>query len=254
MVQDDLFVDAGAVVAETSSLNEPGLNTEWMNDAIDFVIDSYSSDEQKNGRYITTWDQRTATYVQIQYRFGGQTGPSSIVRISSFNPAWAGTGDPIKYSHVSVNEAYASGLLFEAVTLDADRKAQEWLIPWRQVGAGLNKPEEGKKIGFIAGYNDIDPGETEPDILRWKNRCDAYCNSDNWGDLEFGGSLDEAAPVRRHLQKPVSMSAPADAVHAYTLTGRVIETGTFGAKTTSFIARYIETDGQVKYGKTMRLR
>jgi hypothetical protein len=255
-VEDDQFLDKGALVPDSEAINEPGLNAEWMNDAVDFVIDRYSSEEQKEeDLYLTMGDQRTASYVQIQYRFGGQAGPSPVVRYSCFDPAWTGVGDPIKYSHLSVNELYAMGILFEVIVLDPYTKCQEWLIPWAQVGSGLpGKPEMGKKIAFITGYNDIDVGEARADILRWKNKCDAYCNSDNWGDLEFAGSLYEAAPVRRHLQRPAFAYASAPPAQKFSLTGQMIDTRRFAAKAAPCIIRYVEPDGKTKCEKMMSLR
>jgi hypothetical protein len=179
---DTTIIDGGDTIVTMGT-------EEWLTDAVDFYLDIFSSQQQKEGRFITSGDQRTATMTQFQYRYGIESA-GSIVRINGFDPAWTGVGDPFKYETLRISEAFQRGILFEVVTLDECRKVQEWFIPWNRAGAGMDMPVVGQKIAFTAGYNDIDAGETMPDILRWKNLCDPYCNSDNWGDIEFGPSLE----------------------------------------------------------------
>jgi hypothetical protein len=114
---------------------------------------------------------------------------------------------------------------FEVVKIDDSTKAQEWLIPWARVGAGMQKPEPGKKIAFIAGYNDVDSGMTDADMLRWKNYCDAYCPRANWGDIEFSPTLEAALSVPVVGPKVIhggKNAACAANGNFYTLTGRKI--------------------------------
>jgi hypothetical protein len=234
-VMDDNFVDI-VVTGDGDSAFDQGA-AEWMNDGVDMYLDIYSSSEQiAQNRFFLNFDQLTTTTKQYQYRFGSAM-PGNIVRINYFNPAWDGTADvnkAILYNHVSVEEAHQNyGILFEVVPLENGIKAQEWFIPWNQAGAGMNPPAQGQLTAFIVGYNDADQSsEKSPDLLRWKNRGDAYGNNQNWGDIQFGGYIDEQAaeavrpghPILPPAQMKILRNAHAKD-ELYTTDGRRIAIG-----------------------------
>jgi hypothetical protein len=89
-------------------------------------------------------------------------------------------------------------------------KAQEWFIPWKEIGAGLpGEPPAGTRFAFTAGFNDRDEGEhMEPgrtssggsvkasNSIRWIGRTDPWSSGPQggtppyaWGEIELGGSL-----------------------------------------------------------------
>jgi hypothetical protein len=183
-------VDDTFFIMEVNDCECSNCNGIYDYDILDMDIDVFSSDDQKRlDLFITDGDQRTSSYTQFKYRYGTTEHQSDIICINSFDSSWEGVGDPIQYRYVPIGKAFAMGILFEVIHINESRKIQEWLIPWEKVGSGMTKPELGRKIAFIAGYLDMDPGNTRLDFIRLKNHCDVYCNSDNWGDIVFGPEL-----------------------------------------------------------------
>jgi hypothetical protein len=95
------------------------------------------------------------------------------------------------------------GIRMENVKTDHFFKAQEWFIPWSEVGGGFpSEPDAGTRIAFAAGYNDRDEGEHLPpgvtssggsvkasNALRWIGNTDPWGSSKPpyaWGEIELG--------------------------------------------------------------------
>jgi len=97
------------------------------------------------------------------------------------------------------------GIAFDAVQVSPTLRAQEWFIPWDELGRKA-EPALGERMGFAPGYNDMDPsqhdglrdsdGNIMHDRLRWPERSGPWGhpsskgpNPDPWGVLEMGGML-----------------------------------------------------------------
>ena len=96
------------------------------------------------------------------------------------------------------------GLEIENLNIEHYNKAQEWFIPWSEIGIA-EEPPPGTKFGFSGGYNDRDTGEHFPpgvnssggstkasNGLRWIGNIDPWGESKPpfaWGQIELGGKL-----------------------------------------------------------------
>jgi hypothetical protein len=238
----------------------------WMNDCFDFSLDIYNSIEQRN-HMVCRSSQETLTYRQYQYRFGGNE-TTLVIRINDPDPAWESKNDcgawVLKYNQVSVTEAHQNyGILFEVFPAGEHRKAQEWLIPWSEIGSGVSIPSTGQKLAITMSYNDMDMsaiGRTclNPDCLFLRDRGNQfvnrpefstdpnYCRSGtNWGDIEFGGKLDEISgpsvavsprhAALRSLSKGAMMSMAA--VERYAVNGRRLAGSVSGLSGAAIIER-----------------
>jgi hypothetical protein len=102
------------------------------------------------------------------------------------------------------------GIEMEMLKTGYFNKAQEWFIPWSEVGAGFDgEPDAGTRLGFTAGFNDRDKGEHFPpgrtssggsvhasNGLRWIGRTDPWGSGPAgsippyaWGEIELGPKL-----------------------------------------------------------------
>ena len=62
------------------------------------------------------------------------------------------------------------GMQVRHVRINRVTRAQEWFIPWGELGVGGKTPAEpavGSRLAFAPGYNDMDPGEPSEKDLRW---------------------------------------------------------------------------------------
>jgi hypothetical protein len=218
---DDLFVGLVADPEEMATLppweNQSYVGAEqWMNDCFDFALDIYNSEEQKS-HFIDFPSQLTRTFRQYQFRYSTPSQPAIIARINYIDPQWPdmclpqtnGQCWPLKMNQYAIEEIRSDfGILFEVLDVGANRRAQEWCIPWSEIGTGITKPAAGTRCAVSFGYNDIDATETayidDLDVLSFKNRGNEFthreraerCGFDgNWGDIEFGGQLNEIAPL-----------------------------------------------------------
>lgn len=168
-------------------------------DALDVLLDSRSADEICTGDVNSTFLNRfwglTLTTMQYQVAYGEHTPPANYKRNGPMPWDFA-------YEFVPIAEsAKRYGMEIDVITIDKYHRAQEWFIPWSQVGAGLDtEPDTGARIGFAPGYNDFDPGEYLPGHsggLRWLKGTSpwgfaaqkAECPM-GWGDIEIGGMVE----------------------------------------------------------------
>jgi hypothetical protein len=87
------------------------------------------------------------------------------------------------------------GLSVSMIRRSANSRIIEMFISWEEIFGNTDTVnlDPGKKIAFTITYKRVD--ELNPKcsmLLSLKNRCDPYCNSDNWGDIELGPPLSEA--------------------------------------------------------------
>jgi hypothetical protein len=100
------------------------------------------------------------------------------------------------------------GMQVENIKTDYYDKAQEWFIPWSEIGTGIPaEPAALTSLAFSVGYNDRDEGEHFPpgvtssggsvkasNALRWINRSDPWGSDKapyNWGELILGPMLSQ---------------------------------------------------------------
>jgi hypothetical protein len=195
----------------------------WMNDCFDMMLDIYNSTDIKDHRGIEPNDQQTLTSIQYQFRFGSSE-PASVVRVNTVDPTWQGCGVNedcwlrIIYNQVSLEEAKTRyGILIETVNSGEHSKSHEWLIPLGMVGGGggISFPAKGARISVALQYNDMDGGGTgleNLDFLFLKGYASPFFHTEvidncglewNWGDIEFGGRLDQyASPETPMISTP----------------------------------------------------
>lgn len=102
------------------------------------------------------------------------------------------------------------GIEIELLTTDNFFKAQEWLIPWSEIGTGIEEqPTPGSRLAFSPGFNDRDTGEHFPpgrtssggsvksaNALKWIGKSTPWAHSHlreesplGWGELLLGPVL-----------------------------------------------------------------
>jgi hypothetical protein len=106
------------------------------------------------------------------------------------------------YTFYSFEEAETNlnGMAMEAIVVDETHKAQEWFLPWAQLGnGGVIGLLDGRRFGFTGGYNDSDGDGKFVNCLRWKN-MDPYQGptriaeaellfETTWGDLHMAEGI-----------------------------------------------------------------
>jgi len=180
-------------------------------DAVDFMLDNRSvkeicSDEGKK-LFVSPHFSFTQTTKQYQTAMGNEMEQPEGLKLSAPDPwdmhAVLWTFDDL--------EKYR-GIQIENIKTDYYFKAQEWFIPWSQIGIiGNVEPDANTRFAFSAGYNDRDKGEHMPpgfdtsggsvkssNSLRWINKSDPWGASPkrseppyNWGEIELGRMLEE---------------------------------------------------------------
>jgi hypothetical protein len=174
-------------------------------DAVDLLLDSRSvaqiSDPLNSGLLVSRNFGLTTTTRQYQVACGiRENRPAGFKRALS---------DPWDFhdTYYTFAEAKAIfGIQIENITLAPFYKAQEWFIPWSEVGGGLSgEPGPGARLAFTAGFNDRDEGEHFPpgvtssggtlnasNALRWIKKSDPWGSGTppyNWGEIEIGTML-----------------------------------------------------------------
>jgi hypothetical protein len=256
-VLDDAFV--GVVgnfdpLASVSDANYHWTADYWMNDCVDLFFDIYPSEELKNKWVECVTNQITNTTWQYQYRFGIADAPTTMCvnypspgGIDRWNPECNPDGKDmgeLNLTPVSVTEAGQNyGVIVEIIQTGENKKAQEWFFPWSHVAAGLTMPAKGARIAFSVQYNDMDPNmagnQTLPDVLFMVNAGNPFWGrdiSENWGDIEFGGSVDEiAGPQTAVVSHPVFEGPRTSGAGLFTINGRSVGLSEHSAQSVSMV-------------------
>jgi hypothetical protein len=145
-----------------------------------------------NSTFVNRFWGLSLTTKQYQVAFGDSAPPVSYKR--NCPAPW-----DMNYEMLTLAQGAAQfGMQVDVTTVDKYRRAQEWFIPWSEVGnGGLSaEPASGTRIAFSPGYNDTDPGEYMPGTsgaLRWVGRSSpwGFAAQDGkapmgWGDIEMG--------------------------------------------------------------------
>jgi hypothetical protein len=170
-------------------------------DAVDALLDSRSSAEvsagDKERTFVNVHWAISLTTSQYQVACGDTKRPDEIKR--NVPDPWDMTYELIDRSDL----ADEHGMQVDCATVDKFRTAQEWFVPWSEVGGGLEgEPAQGARLGFAPGYNDRDPGEYLAsgghDQLRWVDRSSPWGHQSSkgdpplgWGDIEIGPFIAE---------------------------------------------------------------
>lgn len=178
-------------------------------DAVDMLLDRLPLAEmirpENRGLFLTRHFALTGTTRQYQVACGtADTPPAGLVR---------SLGDPWDFHGTYLTFAQARqhyGLEIEILRPAHFQKAQEWFIPWSEVGGGFpEQPPAATRFCFSAGFNDRDEGEHFPpgvtssggsvqasNALRWIDRADPWSASPDrdpppfhWGEIELGPLL-----------------------------------------------------------------
>ena len=190
-VRDNEFVAAEPV---------PGKYNET--DAVDVLLDAHPSawlnDPANRAKAVNaSWALFLST-TQYQVAFGGDNGPPPEMRRLA--------ADPFDFDFTAMHTIDGlrreRGIVVRHVKLDRLRRAQEWFLPWTELGrAPGDEPAVGTRFGFAPGYKDFDvSGESAAaaaKTLRWVGRSSPWQHSAHrgepprgWGDLEIGPMLE----------------------------------------------------------------
>lgn len=199
-------------------------------DKVDLYVDNqssttiYSKDPFEVFCYPTWW-QLTYTSIQFQVAFGGASAPTTFACNYYDETMWEMT-----YNTISMDEAETNmdGLSIDIADLGGSKKAQEWYLPWSQVGIGGTggKPGPGTRLAFAGGYNDLDadnPEAEQVNCLRWIAQRDPFNNPDEpeaWGDIQLGEG--DPAVSRIRTTRVRSVPTRSTGVRVFTLSGRGI--------------------------------
>jgi hypothetical protein len=167
----------------------------YSTDAVDIMIDSKPSAHIADTAndlelLLQTWGLSLTTR-QIHVAFGNKELPPFFLR--NFADPWDFTQhratfeEGRKYYGIDIRIHKLSKLV----------RAQEWFLPWAEVGVdGLpEEPTVGTRLAFTVGYNDMDPGQVAEKKLRWLGGKSPwqYRAGDEpprgWGDIEIGPPL-----------------------------------------------------------------
>ncbi len=237
VVTDDRYQDT----------SNSGWGERWMYDAVDFCIDRYSTTTHQSSSNIfpnLNSGRIPVDMVQYQQAFGSDHAPDVLSRNSVVD---TGSQPKMVYErNISSSELKSRfGVTRDIVILDQQRRAQEWFLPYNQIGnnGGISFPlpdsDRFGRTAFCFGYNDVDypTQESSYDPLRWRNASGPFkkvrkYNSDianedydhvpaePWGDIRFVAEKVEVKYTghRRIVQESFS-GIPAD---RFDLRGRKI--------------------------------
>ncbi len=243
LVRDNQFVNSGVTciydpISEENWCPDDPRSLVWANDAIDMYIDGFSTDYHHPSIadeifHNKTIDRKTRTMMQIQCQFGATNPPETF----SLNKI----GDNGQFQMdrnvmIQTLPQTHDGMMLDFVTITGNLRAQEWFIPWGQVGKnGIQKPTPGTmtaKIAFACGYNDADGSATSFDALRWRNAADptkrvqdwstgsgAYVPTEAWGDIRFVSSQ---LPIVNRLKAYPKAIRNVQSVEYYDLLGKTV--------------------------------
>lgn len=178
-------------------------------DAVDVLLDSRSieeiTDPGNDHMFVSPGFGLTHTTKQYQVACGIPTERPKGFKRSKPDP-WDFHSKYISFT----DAAKKLGIKIEILTTDHFFKAQEWYIPWSEIGTGIDKqPAPGSRFAFSPGFNDRDEGEHFPpgrtssggsiksaNALKWIGRstpwAHSYIREDaplGWGELVLGPAL-----------------------------------------------------------------
>jgi hypothetical protein len=234
-VTDDIFVDP--IVDIGTELGGGG--SSWQYDAVDIYFDYMSSEqvlsrsEMESARPNAPWDL-TITSQQFQCWMGATEIPDQF-RFNYYDVVfwdWS-----YKYYSFEEAETNLNGMGMEAIIVDETHKAQEWFLPWAQLGTGgVEGLLDGRRFAFTGGYNDIDGDGKFVNSLRWKN-LDPFKDASQialeglffettWGDLHMADGIGPSDSEREDIgvkDPRVNYNAPrgnVKSVDYFTLQGK----------------------------------
>jgi hypothetical protein len=130
-------------------------------DCIDILLDGRSvediCDPDNLDLILSKGFGLTTTTKQYQVACGTKR-EKALGFIRSLGDPW--DFNPTYYTFEDASERF--GLQIENIKTDYFYKAQEWFIPWSEIGGLSSEPDAGSRIAFSGGYNDRDAGEHFP--------------------------------------------------------------------------------------------
>jgi hypothetical protein len=273
--KDDLFVGLVAtgggyqdmsenIPTETSAYKDAHM---WMNDCFDMMMDIYSSTELTNHYIPNNLDYLTYSTYQYQYRFGSNE-PAAQIRINYVDPTWKECNVnncwTMIFGTFSMGEAEQKYKIRIETVNKGSNKAQEWFMPWTGIAAGIQKPSTGSRVAVTFQYNDMDALDGDGaelydlDVLFFKNRQSILAHrepnqacgvSTPWGDIEFGGSLNDIIPPEGGVAVAPKFTAAGSDVLAgghelFSAAGRKIPDGRAGKTAAIVIKRSIHPNSR----------
>lgn len=178
-------------------------------DAVDFLIDTRSVQDICNPQNIDMFMSKGfgLTFTTRQYQAAcGTPKEKTLGFLRALADPWDFHATYFTYE----DARRIFGLEVENFKTDYFYKAQEWFIPWSELGGGLpEEPEAGTRMGFAAGFNDRDEGEHFPpgvtssggsvhasNSIRWIGKMDPWSSGPRggsppyaWGEIELGEML-----------------------------------------------------------------
>ncbi len=179
-------------------------------DAVDVLLDSRSiadiTSEAQKHMFISPGFGLTESTKQYQVASGTPSERPGGFKRSKPDP-W-----DFHSKYITFDDAKNTlGMAIELLTSDHFMKAQEWFIPWSEIGSGIEgQPEAGSRLAFSPGYNDRDAGEHFPpgrnssggsvksaNALKWIGKSTPWAHSHmregaplGWGELLLGPMLE----------------------------------------------------------------
>jgi hypothetical protein len=157
-------------------------------DALDVMLDCHPSaritDTAHDTQLICQGWGLSLTTKQIHVAFGNRTLPPFFLR--NFADPWDFTQHRCTFEEARRH----LGIDIRFVKLSKLVRAQEWFLPWCEVGTGVltQEPPVGTKVAFALGYNDTDPGSGEKKLRLmgtsnpWKHGAGSAAPR-GWGDV-----------------------------------------------------------------------
>lgn len=202
---------------------------DWGADAIDFFFDAMDANAiwTCTGCLIGLYDSKlTYTTQQFQVWMGASAPPPGCRMAFYDDNLWSWQSLGLDWNQLSL----LYNVDIDVITVDANRKAQEWFFPWVNFGKGLavGAALDGMKLAFSGGYNDKDGDNTNPDCLRWLGKDPWIGDVNYWGDfvLQTGiGNVEPVSVLDRGISARGNLSATRGPAEFYTLQGQKITSG-----------------------------
>jgi hypothetical protein len=179
---------------------DPHSSHELYSDVSGLMRDLYESQGTYNFWYLRTgFDRDTHGPDSIDWNWLNPELRDTMYDEIPLNSAmtWSSWG----WQDFSRSEAEQMGFYYEVVYHSAHVAYHECFIRWETIGhpfGQLDSVEQGQKIAFSIGYDDIDTGQDDVSALRWRCRADPWSgigldggSPDCWGDIHLVGSLED---------------------------------------------------------------